>query len=96
MRVISEKKFREFWSIHPEAEAPLRAFARVARQADWRNFAEIRSLYAHADQVGRFTVFNVGGNKFRLITVVAYDRGILYIREVLTHKAYDAGRWKDA
>jgi mRNA interferase HigB len=94
MHVISEKKLREFWAVHPEAEAPLRAWNRVAGQAEWERFADVREAYPSADQVGKFTVFNIGGNKFRLIVVVHFNRGKLYVRHVLTHKDYDEGAWK--
>ncbi len=94
MRVISVKMLREFWAIHPEAEGPLRAWAMVANKSDWEKFADIRQSYPHADQVGKFTVFNIGGNKFRLVIVVHFNRGRLYIRHVLTHEDYDRGEWK--
>ncbi len=94
MHIISEKKLREFWAIHPDAEGPLRAWAKVANESDWEMFADIRQSYAHADQVGKFTVFNIGGNKFRLVVVVHFNRGKLYIRHVLTHEDYDLGDWK--
>jgi mRNA interferase HigB len=95
MHVISEKKLREFWQRWPEAETPLRAWVRVAERAAWETFADVREVYAHADQVGRCTVFNIGGNKFRLIVVIHFDRGKVYIRHVLTHAEYDRGAWKE-
>lgn len=95
MHVISEKKLRAFWAIHPEAETPLRAWARVAREARWERSADIRATDPHADQVGRFTVFNIGGNKFRLVVVVHFDRGRLFVRHVMTHRVDDQGGWKD-
>lgn len=50
--------------------------------------------FPHADKVGKFTVFNVGGNKVRLIAAIHYNRGKIYIRHVLTHREYDKGAWK--
>ena len=94
MHVISEKKLREFWQVWPDAETPLRAWHRVAETADWKSFADIRRTYAHADQVGRCTVFNIGGNKFRLVVVVHFNRAKVYVRHVLTHHEYDRGQWK--
>lgn len=94
MHVISEKKLREFWCEHAEAEVPLRAWHRTAEQAAWERFADIRKVYPHADQVGRCTVFNIGGNKFRLVVVVHFNRGKVYIRQVMTHEEYDRGLWK--
>ncbi len=95
MHVISRKKLREFWESHPQAECPLRAWLRVVRQARWKNFADVRANYAHADQVGKLTVFNLGGNKFRLIAAIHYNLGRIYVRHVLTHRDYDQGQWKD-
>ena len=95
MHVISERALREFWAVHPDAAGPLRAWLRAAEHADWGTFAEVRETYASADQVGRFTVFNIGGNKYRLITVIHFNRGKVYVRHVLTHSDYDRGKWKD-
>jgi mRNA interferase HigB len=94
MHVISEKKLREFWRKWPEAEEPLRTWHRVAEHAAWESFADIRQVYPAADQVGRCTVFDIGGNKFRLVVVVHFNRGKLYIRHVMTHRAYDKDAWK--
>ena len=58
------------------------------------NFAQLRETFSHADQVRKFTVFNIGGNKVRLIAAVHYNRNKIYIRHVLTHQEYDTGMWK--
>ena len=55
----------------------------------------MRATFNTADMVGRFVVFNVGGNKYRLITVIHYDRAKVYIRHALTHAEYGEGKWKD-
>ena len=94
MHIITEKRLRAFWEGHPDAEAPLRAWASVVRQAEWENFAEIREVYPHADRVGLYTVFNIGGNKYRLITAIHFNMRKVYIRYILTHKEYDNGDWK--
>ncbi len=94
MHVISEKKLREFWEQYPEAESPLRAWHRTAEQADWECFADVREVYPQADQAGRCTVFNVAGNKFRLVVVIHFNRRKVYIRHVMTHRVYDRGEWK--
>jgi mRNA interferase HigB len=95
MHVISAKKLREFWTVHRDAESPLRSWLRVAEHADWNKFEDIRETYAHASQVGKFTIFNIGGNKYRLVVVVHFDRGKLYVRHVLTHAEYDEDKWKE-
>jgi mRNA interferase HigB len=95
VRIISVKRLREFWTQHPEAETPLRAWYRVAKHSSWPSFADVRGTYRSADWVGSRVVFDVGGNKFRLVVAIRFDRGIVYIRHVLTHAEYDRGRWKD-
>jgi mRNA interferase HigB len=59
------------------------------------NFAELRAAFSTADRVGKLTVFNVGGNKVRLIAAIHYNRRKIYVRAVLTHAEYDEGRWKE-
>ena len=95
MHVISKKKLREFWQEHPRAQAPLEQWYQVVRNAVWESFADVRQTFNSADQVDRFTVFNIGGNKYRLIAVIHFNRGKLYVRHVLTHTEYDEGKWKD-
>lgn len=95
MHVLSRRTLRLFWELHPDAESPLQAWHKAARKADWRNFADVRALFPQADQVGRFTVFNIGVNKYRLIAVIHFNRGKVFVRHVQTHKEYDRGHWKD-
>ena len=65
------------------------------RKSRFANFPKLRETFPHADPVGKFTVFNIGGNKARLIAAVHYNRNKIYIRHVLTHKEYDTGKWKE-
>jgi mRNA interferase HigB len=95
MHVISEKPLRAFWTKHDDAEKPLRAWYKAARQDTWESFADVRARFPRADQVDKFTVFDVAGNRYRLITAIHYNRGKVYIRHVLTHRAYDLGKWKE-
>src|SRR5438876_8013490 len=94
MHVISRKALRQFWELHPDAESPLKAWHQAARRENWEDFAAVRARFPHADRVGRFTVFNIGGNKYRLITVIHYNRSKVFVRHVLNHKEYDLGKWK--
>lgn len=94
MHVISKKKLREFWEQRPEAESPLRAWCRVAEHASWETFADVKQTYPNADQVGRCTLFNIGGNKFRLVVIIRFNAARVYVRHVMTHKEYDKGTWK--
>lgn len=62
--------------------------------SNWPNFVELRKIFPSADQVGNFTVFNIGGNKYRLITFIDYTYQKVFIRAVLTHAEYDKDDWK--
>jgi mRNA interferase HigB len=95
MHVISKKKLREFWKLHPTAKSPLEDWYRVAVAAEWESLIDVRETRADAHQVGRFTVFDIGGNKYRLVAVIHFNRGKVSIRHVLTHAEYDEGKWKD-
>jgi mRNA interferase HigB len=94
MHVISKKKLRTFWSIHPEAESRLNNWFRVAKKAEWMTFADLHATFRSADQVGKYTVFDVGGNEYRLIAEISYRRGKVFLRYVLTHADYSRGTWK--
>jgi len=65
------------------------------KHTEFKNFAELRETFRSADQIGKFTVFNIGGNKARLITAIHYNTDRVYIRHVLTHAEYDRGAWKE-
>ena len=100
MRVISLKPLREFWERHPDAEAALRLWYKTATNARWSNLAELRRTYPHADGVkfrnsDTLTVFNIGGNKYRLVVRIRYDYELINVRAVMTHEEYDEGIWKE-
>jgi mRNA interferase HigB len=99
-RVISVKRLRQFWELHPDSEAPLRTWYRIALKAQWRSIQEVRATFPHADAVtvasGRtVTVFNISGNKYRLVVDLLYAVEVAYVCMVLTHAEYSKGRWKD-
>ena len=94
MHVISRKKLVEFWTKHPAAESPLRVWFRRVRRARGTTFAELRATFPTADQVGRMIAINTGGNRFRLIAAIRFNRGKVYIRHILTHADYDREDWK--
>jgi mRNA interferase HigB len=94
MHVISRKKLREFAQEHPDAAEPLDHWYNTARKALWRNFSDLRATFGSADQVGHFVVFNIAGNKYRLIVRIFYKDAVILIRHVLTHEEYDRGSWK--
>ena len=94
MHVISRKRLRQFWEKHSDAQAPLEDWWRIAKAAEWKSLPETRRTFPHADAVGNCTVFNIGGNKYRLIAKVYYISQVLLVRFVLTHGEYDRGGWK--
>lgn len=93
MRIITRRALRQFWEEHPRgpaAKTALQTWYDVVRHADWKNPAEIKSTFGDASILkGGRVVFNVGGNKFRLVTHVNYPHQIVYIRFVGTHREYD-------
>ena len=90
MRVISRRRLREYWEANPRAEEALRRWYMLVDKARWRNHADLRAEFPSADYVGNDRyVFNIGGNNFRLVTVVDFmEHGVL-IRWVGTHAEYD-------
>ena len=91
MRVIAVSTLRNFWAKHPQAETPLRSWYADASRAAWKTPADIKAAHRNASFVGNNrVVFNIKGNDYRLIVAVHYNRGMMYIRFVGTHKEYDA------
>ena len=90
MRIIARRTLREFWEQHQQAEQPLRSWFREAAAADWASPEDVKRRYRHASilKTNR-VVFNIGGNKYRLVVQINYDFKIIYIRFVGTHGAYD-------
>ncbi len=94
MHVISKKLLQIFWMSHADSKDALDAWYSVARRAEWRNLEEVRQTYPSADAVERWTVFNIRGNRYRLITTIHYNRQKIYIRSILTHQEYSRDAWK--
>jgi mRNA interferase HigB len=99
MRVISQKVLQDFWEQHADSEAVLREWFKTALAAEWRNLTDVRRIYPHADGVdtpksGVLTVFNICGNKYRLIARIKYDWQLVNVRCVLRHAEYDKDKWK--
>ncbi len=90
MRIISRRTLREFWAKHSDAEQPLRAWFATVQQADWQTPADIKQEYRNASFIANDrVVFNIKGNRYRVIVAVKYEYRIVYIRFVGTHQAYD-------
>ena len=94
MHVISRKKLLEAAEKHAELGGPLDVWYRIAKKAEWKNLMEVRRELPTADTVEGFTVFNIKGNAYRLITEINYRTGRVFLRHVLTHAEYSKGAWK--
>ena len=94
MHIISRKRLKEAALRHPDIEAALDVWFRIAKRAVWSDLTDVRNTFATADAADRYTVFNVKGNKYRLITEINYRFRRVYVRHVLTHAEYDQEKWK--
>jgi mRNA interferase HigB len=100
MRVIKRLALEDFWKISPAAQAPLTQWYSRTRKARWQSFADVKATFGQTDLVtvssGRkVAVFDIGGNKFRLIAAVHYNTGKIFVLRVLTHQQYSKHVWKE-
>ena len=90
VRIIALGTLRDYWRRHPDAEIPLRSWYVAASRADWKRPAEIKDAYRSASFVANSrVVFNIKGNDYRLVAAVHYNRGMMFIRFIGTHREYD-------
>ena len=94
MRVISKKPLRDFWQHHPEAKSVLEEWFRKASELAATTFPAVRQTFGSADYVDGFTIFDVGGNRYRIVVVIHYDKQRMYVRQVMTHAEYDRNHWR--
>ncbi len=91
MKIISVKTLRDFWSVNPDAEQPLKAWVDEVSKVTWKSPADIKAQYRSASILkNRRVVFNIKGNDYRLIVAIAYQRGWMFVKFIGTHKEYDA------
>jgi len=94
MHVISKKRLNEACGRDNTLSVPLGAWYKTAIHAKWSSIVDVRKTYPNADFVDPYTVFNIKGNTYRLITKIEYRKGLMFIKCVLTHAEYDKGDWK--
>lgn len=99
MRIITERKLREFWQTARGAEGvsrenAMREWIKIVRKADWQNFPNLKNTFNSADVYKNCTIFDVGGNKYRIIAKIEYRTHLVFIRFVLTHSEYDERKWQ--
>jgi mRNA interferase HigB len=92
--ILGGRKLIEFAKIFSNAKSPLRSWETAIRSGSWKNPAELKQTFGSVSFVEGRTVFNIGGNKFRSISVVDYGLQTVLITHVLTHQDYDKGGWK--
>jgi mRNA interferase HigB len=94
MRVITKQALVRFWDKHRDAENPLIQWYRLIETNDFESHSALKRMFPSADLVDGLYVFNIGGNKYRLVCAIHFNRGKIFIRHVLTHAEYDRGKWK--
>ena len=94
MHIITKKRIIEAKALHPACKSALDGWFRVIKENEFKSFAELKTVFNSVDKVEHLYVFNIGGNKLRLIASIHFNRQRLYIRHILTHKAYDKGDWR--
>ncbi len=94
MNVIAPRTLREFWQKHPEAESSMRFWYNTMRRINPASFQELRETFSSADYAAPYTIFNVGGNNYRVIVNIHYPSRAAFIKFVLTHIEYNA--WSKA
>jgi mRNA interferase HigB len=101
VRIITWRALRQFGDRRPAAAGALRDWFKVVQGAAWQSFADVKATFGQTDQVKvksgqRVCVFDIGGNKYRLVAFVSYAKGKVYVLRVMTHKEYDKGnqQWK--
>jgi mRNA interferase HigB len=93
MRIVSRKAIEEAAASHGEWSASLNAWYKITKNADWKNFADVRNSWKNSDLVGRFLVFDISHNRCRLIATIKYKWKMVYIRRILSHAEYDEKEW---
>jgi len=95
MRIITRTRIVDFANNHPNCASGLESWYRILKHSTISNFIELQAIFPSADKVEGLTVFNIGGNKVRLIAAIHYNTQRVYIRHVLTHSEYDKNKWKE-
>ena len=94
MHIITKKRIIEAKRRHYDCATALDGWFKVVEANNFTNFAHLKKTFKSVDKVGDLYVFDIGGNKLRLIASIHFNRQKLYIRHILTHKEYDAGKWR--
>ena len=94
MDIVNAERIREFIRHYPQSASALERWELITSNSTWRTFNDLRSTFNSADYVNGKVVFNIGGNKYRLIAIVDYKGQQVIVRPILTHTEYDREKWK--
>ena len=94
MRIIHRQRIQVFATAHPDSHPSLNAWTQAMEQNNFAYFHQLRQTFGSVDYVRPYTVFNISGNKYRLITLINYTLGLASVERVLTHGEYDREQWK--
>jgi mRNA interferase HigB len=95
MHPIAISRLREAAAKFPDVATQIEDWNEIVKIATWQNLTEVQQTYAAAEAVGNFTVFNIKGNRYRLIVSINYSRQLIYFKYFLTHAEYDKDNWKN-
>ncbi len=94
MRVLGKVVLENFCASHADARGRVVAWLAIAQEATWRNIVDVRRVFPQADYVKPYTIFNIKGNTYRLVTIINYAAHLISIERCLTHAEYDKEHWK--
>ncbi len=94
MHIITRKRISDFIEKYPDSQSSLESWYVIIKKNDYASLAEIKTHFSGADYVEGFIVFNISGNKYRLIAAVHFNRKKVYIRDILTHVEYSKNKWR--
>ena len=94
MHIITQKRIWEAQRQYPKCKSALEQWYRIVKKNNFTSLSDIQKLLPSTDKVGKYYIFDIGGNKLRLIAICHFQYNKLYIREILSHSAYDKNKWK--
>lgn len=95
MRTLSRRRFRQFCREHPDAAEALTNWWNAVQRLGWSGFSDVRTTFNSASYVDPLVVFNITGNRYRLVTWIDYERGFVVLKWFGSHAAYDRGEWRE-
>jgi mRNA interferase HigB len=94
MHIITRQRIKEFIEKHPDSQSSLETWYQIVKHSHYDTFDELKQHFSSADYVDGYVVFNISGNKYRLIAAIHFNRKKVYIRNILTHPEYDRNKWR--